>query len=76
MYATINVILIEYGFVKFIICNTCVYISIISFPIATSLSEGRKEDLSDFLSKYKKVISEGRQYTILILCLYLVFPIS
>jgi len=43
----------------------------ISFLVVTSLSEEQKEDLSKFLSKYEKAIPEGRQYTILILYLYL-----
>jgi len=46
----------------------------ISFLVVTSLSEGQKEDLSNFLSKYEKAIPEGRQSTILILCLQLMFP--
>jgi len=48
----------------------------ISFLAVSSLSEEQKEDLSKFLSKYEKALPEGRQFTILILCLYLVSPIS
>jgi len=48
----------------------------ILFLVVTSLSEEQKEDLSKFLSKYEKAIPEGRQSTILILCLYLMSPIS
>jgi len=54
----------------------CAYINyFILFLAVSSLSEEQKEDLSKFLSKYEKAIPEGRQFTILILCLYLVSPI-